>query len=267
MRVIWAALAAIVVSVGVLTGCNASPAADAAAGDAAAGGTSVSTSAVPIAAAGECGGRVTDLAGVEKLLSEPVGCPGGTNSFWHGELGDAWTPPRFVPYRDGQVPQDACGAQVNDPKQFADNALYCQLDDTVAYSVDFMTELFQAGGASYPLFVIMHELGHRGARIGGTIGVVSRAEENQADCFAGRQAKSAHDAKRIAFTDALQGALLFYSIGDTRDSGWFDQEAASAPGAHGTPRQRAQAFSFGYLRDSDTCHRLGQSESGSVPLF
>ncbi|MCM3925564.1 metalloprotease [Frankia sp. AiPs1] len=289
VRVIWAALAAIVMSVGLLAGCNASATGgplNAAAGigastatrgsavsdpdgssaravggpSTAAGGT---LSAATAASSPSCGAKVTDVQDVERLINEPVGCPGGLNTFWHGELGDAWTAPRFVPYHDGEVPDDACGRQVNDPRQFADNALYCTLDDTVAYSVDFLDELAQVGGPTYPLFVLMHELSHRGDRIGGNLGVVSRAEENQADCFAGRQASAAHDAGRIAVSDAVQGALLFYSLGDTR-GGWFSQEPASAPDAHGSPRQRAQAFAFGYLRDSSTCHKIGQSETGDV---
>ncbi|WP_261575773.1 metalloprotease [Frankia gtarii] len=297
MRVIWAALAAIVMSVGFLAGCNAS--ATGGPLNAAGGvGTSTATGGVPVSATGDssaglsgdssagagrgspagaggalsvaatasspsCGGKVTDVQDVERLVNEPVGCPGALNTFWHGELGDAWTTPRFVPYHDGEVPDDECGRQVNDPRQFADNALYCTLDDTVAYSVDFLDELTRIGGPTYPLFVLMHELSHRGDRIGGNLGVVTRAEENQADCFAGRQASAAHDAGRIAVTDALQGALLFYSLGDT-SGGWFAQEPASAPDAHGSPRQRAQAFAFGYLRDSATCYRIGKSETGDV---
>ncbi|WP_232291974.1 metalloprotease [Frankia sp. QA3] len=268
-------------SVGLLTGCNASAtggplnAAGGVGSGTATGGSSASVPGGSSAAAdgaltassaasrSSCGGKVTDVRDVERLINEPVGCPGALNTFWHGELGDAWTTPRFVPYRDGEVPDDACGRQVNDPRVFADNALYCTLDDTVAYSVDFLNELAQVGGPTYPLFVLMHELSHRGDRIGGNLGVVTRAEENQADCFAGRQASVAHDAGRIAVTDALQGALLFYSLGDTR-GGWFAQEAASAPDAHGTPRQRAQAFAFGYLRGSSTCHRIGKSQTGDV---
>ncbi len=281
MRVIWAALAAIVMSVGLLAGCNAAAtggplnAAGGVGTSSATGGVSAGAdsgspagaggalSAAATASGSSCGGKVTNVQDVERLVNEPVGCPGALNTFWHGELGDAWTAPRFVPYHDGEVPDDACGREVNDPRQFAGNALYCTLDDTVAYSVDFLDELTQIGGPTYPLFVLMHELSHRGDRIGGNLGVVTRAEENQADCFAGRQASAAHDAGRIAVTDALQGALLFYSLGDT-SGGWFSQEPASAPDAHGSPRQRAQAFAFGYLRDSATCHRIGKSETGDV---
>ncbi|ABW12735.1 metalloprotease-like protein [Parafrankia sp. EAN1pec] len=216
------------------------------------------------APAGSCGGPVETVQDVEAIISEPVGCPGAVNTYWAGELGDQWTAPRFVPYRDGEIPPIACGEGETDPAAFAGNALYCPLDDTVAYSVDFMTELHDAGGPSYPMYVIMHELAHRAATHSGRTGVVSRAEENQADCLAGDEARFATDADRLDLGDAFSGALLFFSLGDTRDRGWFDRETATSDGAHGTPRQRAQAFAFGYLRDSDTCYRLGESPTGSV---
>ncbi|MCK9928326.1 metalloprotease [Frankia sp. Mgl5] len=209
-----------------------------------------------------CGGKIGTLADVDTLISEPAECPGSVNGYWRAHLGAAWTQPHYVPYRNGEIPKIACADGVTDPKVFADNALYCTTDDTVAYSTDFMAQLDQSGGPSYPAFVIMHELGHRGDRIGGTLGAVSRAEENQADCLAGGQARFAVDAGRLTSTDAVNGSMLFFSLGDTR-GGWFDQEA-SAPDAHGTPMQRAQAFDLGYQQDISTCHRIGQSPNGSV---
>lgn len=252
---------AVVVSFGLLAGCGQLESANPDSDEAETSAPAQDGTAAP---GGECGGRIEDLDDVQRLISEPAGCPGSVNTYWAGELGEAWTTPRYIAYRDGEVPQDACGVQVNDPEVFADNALYCSLDDTIAYSVDFMTELFEAGGPAYPMFVIMHELGHRASRIGGTIGVVSRSEENQADCLAGRQTRFAGDVDRLTLTDAFSGALLFFSLGDTRDRGWFDQEAAAASDAHGTPRQRAQAFAYGYLRGVETCYRLGRSSTGSV---
>ncbi len=271
MRAIWAAIAAIVLSTGIVAGGGET-------GHGTAGATPVAAvdrapradRAAPAAGAtpapspspSSCGGAVRTVQEAEKLITEATGCAGAVNTFWHGELGNAWTPPTFVPYHNGEVPADACGKQ-GTPDQFADNALYCTLDDTVAYSVDFLDELAGVGGPSFPLFVLMHELAHRGDRIAGSLGVVNRAEENQADCFAGRQTAAARDAGRIEMSDALHGSLLFFSLGDTR-GGWYDQEPATAPDAHGTPLQRAQAFSLGFLQGSDTCHRIGKSRSGDV---
>ncbi|OHV29679.1 metalloprotease [Parafrankia colletiae] len=216
------------------------------------------------APAGSCGGPVETVQDVEAIISEPAGCPGSVNTYWTGELGRQWTAPRYIAYRDGEIPPIACAAGESDPAAFASNALYCTADDTIAYSVDFMTELHDVGGPSYPMYVIMHELAHRASTLSGRVGVVSRAEENQADCLAGSQARLATDADRLDLGDAFSGALLFFNLGDTRDRGWFDRETATSDGAHGTPRQRAQAFAFGYLRDNDTCFRLGESPTGSV---
>jgi predicted metalloprotease len=249
----WAAIAALVLSVAAATGCAGS----------ASTGSATDGSEVTPAAAGQCGGPAGDLNSALRIMTDPMGCPGAVNTLWRRELGNAWTPVRFVPYRDGEVPNDACGARSPNADDFADNALYCRLDDTVAYSVDFMAELYQQGGPTYPMFVLMHEIGHRANRVADAVGVVSRAEENQADCVAGHEAKFAHDAGRLPLRDVFGGALLFYNLGDTRGHGWFDREAAAAD-AHGTPRQRAQAFSFGYLRSLEVCRRLGRSPTGSV---
>ncbi|MCK9898683.1 neutral zinc metallopeptidase [Frankia sp. Cpl3] len=210
-----------------------------------------------------CGGRIESNEDVTTLITEPADCPGSVNGYWRGQLGTSWSQPHYVPYRNGEIPAIACAEGVDDPRVFADNALYCTLDDTVAYSMDFMAQLSQTGGPSYPAFVIMHELGHRADKLSGTLGPVSRAEENQADCHAGSQARYAVDAGRLTSNEAVNGSMLFYSLGDTR-GGWFDQEGSSAPDAHGTPAQRAQSFSLGYQQGITTCRHIGQSPDGSV---
>jgi predicted metalloprotease len=211
-----------------------------------------------------CGGPATDLGSTLKIITDPAGCPGGSNTFWRGQLGGAWTEPKIIGYHNGEVPAVACAPADSKPSDFANNALYCPSDDTLAYSVEFMADL-AATNPDYPLFVLLHELGHRATHISSSEGAVSRAEENQADCLAGLQTKFADDAHRLNLLDAAGGALLFYQLGDTR-GGWFDQEAM-APDAHGTPRQRAQAFAFGYFRDLGYCQKLGKSPTGSVPLI
>ncbi|EFC81181.1 neutral zinc metallopeptidase [Parafrankia sp. EUN1f] len=242
---------------GLLTGCAALDSTSDSDGTA----VSAGQQALP---AGSCGGAVETVRDVEAIIAEPAGCPGAVNTYWAGELGEKWTPPHYISYRDGEIPPIACAEGESDPAAFADNALYCPLDDTIAYSVDFMTELHDLGGPSYPMYVLMHELAHRASALSGRTGVVSRAEENQADCLAGGQARTAADADRLDLGDAVSGVVLFFGLGDNRDRGWFDRETATSDGAHGTSRQRAQAFTFGYLRDNDTCFRLGESPTGSV---
>lgn len=263
MRANRAALAAVTMFLGAslaLTGCLTSTGSSS-------GGATVTGSGGSTAGSGQCGGKAVDLNSALRVLTDPVGCPGAVNTYWHDQLGSKWTAPRYIAYQDGQVPADACGAQAaNDPDQFADNALYCSLDDTVAYSTNFMREMAQAGGPTFPLFVLMHELGHRANRIGNTVGVITLSEENQADCDAGLTTRFADKAHRLTLGNAFGGVRLFFSLGDTR-GGWFQHEATSADDdAHGAPAQRAHAFVNGYTRSIGICRRTGQSTTGAVPL-
>lgn len=248
-------------SVGILTGCNPVDSATALTTASPTSGNGGTASGEP-ATDPSCGGPATTEDGALKVVTGPIGCPGAVNTFWSQKLGSVWTAPRFIPYRDGEIPGDACGAQDTNADDFKGNAFYCRLDDTVAYSQDFMATLYRQGGPSYPMFVLMHELGHRATRLTHRVGVVSRAEENQADCLAGSEAKFANDAKRLPGTDVLKGAALFFSLGDS----WFHKESPSDPDAHGRPEQRALAFGTGYAHDIDKCFTIGQSASGSVPI-
>src|SRR5262249_13424813 len=106
-----------------------------------------------------CGGSANTLGGALQGITGPIGCPGGVNTYFAKELaplGVTWTVPRFISYRDGEVPGDACGARDPKPKDYVGNAFYCRLDDTVAYSSDFLGELAQKN-PTYPMFVLMHE--------------------------------------------------------------------------------------------------------------
>jgi predicted metalloprotease len=183
------------------------------------------------------------------------------NTFWRQQLGAAWTPVKLVPYRDGQRPQDACGGEVADPTQLAENAFYCPEDDTIAYSEDLLGQLAAAGGPYLPVVVLEHEEGHRANRLGNHVGAISRSEENQADCEAGASTRFARNARRLPLTDVFNSASLLYQLGDRQA---FGRERASDPGAHGTPHQRLVAFTRGYLQGLPACNRLGRSRTGFV---
>src|SRR5262249_20082032 len=156
---------------------------------------------------------VQDLDSALRLITDPAGCPGSVNTVWHKQLGDRWTTPKFIGYHDGQVPNDACGRAASSAQDFAENAAYCPADDTVAYSVELLKTLYPDGGAYQPVLVLDDELGHRADRIAGTVGVISRAEENQADCDAGFAIRSAHDSGRLSLGDVARGGVLFFSLG------------------------------------------------------
>ncbi len=211
--------------------------------------------------AGCHGGVAHDVDSTLAILTDPANCPGSVNAYWKTQLGDKWTPPVFIPYRDGEAPQDACGAATSDPQQFADNAFYCPRDDTVAYSRDLLNSLYKSGGPFLPVVVLMHELGHRADRIAGVTGPISRSEENQADCSSGVTTAFARTAHRLPLSDVLGAARLLFKIGDTRN---FGSELAASPNAHGTPTQRVVAFGRGYFQNIKACRSLGQSSTGSV---
>ncbi len=207
------------------------------------------------------GGVATDIDSTLAILTDPSNCPGSVNAYWKSQLGPAWTDPVFVPYVDGEVPDDACGAQSSDPEDFADNAFFCPADDTIAYSRTLLNKLYEEGGPYLPVVVLMHELGHRAAQLSDDVGVISRSEENQADCAAGVTTKFARAAGRLPLSDVIESAKLLYKLGDTRN---FGDEIAKSPDAHGTPAQRVIAFGRGYFQDIDTCHKLGTAPTGSV---
>jgi len=217
-------------------------------------------------ASAECGGSADTPDGALKVITGPIGCPGGANTFWSQKLGKIWTEPRFIEYHDGEIPQNKCGTEDGDAADFESNAFYCTLDDTVAYSVEFLDQLYKQGGAPYPMFVLMHELGHRASTLADKTGVVSRSEENQADCLAGATSKFTHDADRLPLTDVPKGAVLFFSLGDSGGN-WFASEANIDEGAHGNPTQRTAAFTTGYLRGTDKCFEIGQSADGGISLI
>ncbi|ONH22262.1 metalloprotease [Pseudofrankia asymbiotica] len=239
-------------------------------GDAAADPTTPATAAGGGGAGGggasaECGGSADTLDGALKVITGPIGCPGGVNTFWSQKLGSGWTVPRFIEYHDGDIPQDECGAQSRDPDDFASNAFYCSLDDTVAYSVEFMAELSKQD-PSYPMLVLMHELGHRVSALTDKQGVVSRSEENQADCLAGSEAKFTHDAGRFPMANALEGIPLFFQLGDGGGAWLSFGEPNADPEAHGNPSQRTAAAVLGYTKGIDTCFKIGQSADGGISL-
>jgi predicted metalloprotease len=209
------------------------------------------------------GGVAHDVASTLAILTDPSNCPGSVNAYWKSQLGSQWTDPVFIPYRDGEIPANKCGKASDDPEDFADNAFYCPADDTIAYSQDLLDSLYQEGGPYLPVVVLEHELGHRANRIADDVGVISRSEENQADCDAGVTTAYARTAHRLPFTDVIEAAKLLYKLGDTRN---FGSEVADSPDAHGTPSQRVIAFGRGYFQKIGVCRVLGESETGSVEI-
>lgn len=207
----------------------------------------------------DCGtGQARDLESAMRIITDGDDCAGSTNRFWRQELGDRWTTPKIFSYDDGDIPETTCAEDAT-AEDFADNAFYCPLDDVIAYSNQLMERLFQQGGPYLPVVVLQHELGHRANNLADNEGVVSRSEENQADCQAGASTRFALRADRLPATDVLKSMRLLFELGDVSN---FGDEMADEPGAHGTPPQRVIAYSRGFGFGVDNCARLGQDPTG-----
>jgi predicted metalloprotease len=207
----------------------------------------------------DCGtGEARDLESALRIVKDGPECAGGTNRFWREQLGDEWTTPKIISYDDGDLPDSQC-AEDGTAEDFADNAFYCPLDDVIAFSNQLMERLIAEGGPYLPVVVLQHELGHRANKVGDMQGVVSRSEENQADCQAGASTRFALNEGRLPFADALRSAKLLFELGDVSN---FGDETADDPGAHGTPPQRVVAYGRGYFQGIGVCDDLGRDRTG-----
>ncbi len=208
------------------------------------------------------GGIAGDVASTVTILTDPAECPGSVNAYWKQQLGELWTEPTFIPYDDGDIPANECGERAGaTAADFEQNAFYCPADGTIAYSRQLLNTLYAMGGPYPPVVVLVHEVGQRANDIAGTVGVISRSEENEADCDAGVTTAFARTAGRLPLRDVIAAAKQLYEFGDTRN---FGDEIADSPNAHGTPAQRAIAFGRGYLQKISACRTLGESPDGSV---
>jgi predicted metalloprotease len=229
--------------------------------------TSAESSPAPspaqILPAGCHGGVAHDVDSTLAILTDPSNCPGSVNKYWKEQLGALWTEPVFIPYYDGEIPNNACGKRDANPADFADNAFFCPADGTIAYSRDLLNDLYHRGGPYLPVVVLEHELGHRADKIASSVGVISRSEENEADCDAGVTTAYARTAHRLPLSDVFAAAKVLYDLGDTRN---FGAEVALSSDAHGTPKQRVAAFTRGYFQSVKTCRTLGESQSGKVGI-
>ncbi|MDQ1632595.1 MAG: uncharacterized protein QOJ32_2760 [Frankiaceae bacterium] len=222
-------------------------------------GASPTLDSTPVPVPASCGsGIARDVDSALRIIRDRADCPGSTNRFWRAQLGDRWTDAKIISYDDGDLPDSRC-AEGGSPNEFADNAFYCPLDDIVAFSNQLMNRLYQQGGPYMPVVVLQHELGHRANRIADQQGVVSRSEENQADCEAGATTRFAYNAKRLPGSDALRSAKLLFELGDISN---FGSETANDPNAHGSPPQRLAAYGRGYLQGIRVCDDLGRDPTG-----
>ena len=158
----------------------------------------------------------------------------------------------------GQTAASACGDGNGDNTMGDSAAAYCPGDDTIYISQKFATDIYD-GALDHALpgssqgygktvgdfavaYIVAHEYGHQ---VQDELGLFEKygqqvptmAFELQADCYAGTRAASAAREDRLEEGDVQEALDAALAVGD------FD---ASNPGHHGTPDQRAQAWSTGF---------------------
>lgn len=176
------------------------------------------------------------------------------DEFWYrtfaGE-GLTYTPPGGVVGFDTPI-NTACGAA--EPATTA--AFYCTVDETIYYSTAFRLLVENQVGDFAWVTVVAHEWAHH---IQSELGLQATTRpdvtggpyvielELQADCLAGVYAEDAEARSWLDPGDLDEALTLTRAVGDPAGTEWSD------PAAHGTSRQRLDAFASGYEDGASGC--------------
>ncbi|MCV7257830.1 neutral zinc metallopeptidase [Mycobacterium shimoidei] len=142
------------------------------------------------------------------------------------------------------------------------NAMYCGLDDTVAWDRGSLIPAARKyfGDISVP-GLLAHELGHAVQTKANLVRLWTRTivKEQQADCFAGvylRWVAEGHSPRfTMNTTDGLDRVLAGgITVRDPVD------ESLNAHGAHGSALDRVGAFQEGFDGDANTCAAIDMDE-------
>jgi predicted metalloprotease len=197
----------------------------------------------PATAEGSPGEQEDGTMTVEEFQRDIEGAVDVAEGYW-GERVQGFAPVRrVVAYRqDGEV---GCGGQ----PLTRNNAAYCSAGDFIAYDVNWAVGAFRQVGDAFIFYLLGHEYAHAvqvrlGIRYRFTI-----QQELQADCMAGAYIGDSVKAGTLTLDrgdiDELRQGLL--AVGDDPSQPWF------APDAHGTARQRTDAFFEGYEGSLGPC--------------
>jgi hypothetical protein len=179
----------------------------------------------------------------ERLRSLAQNVAEDVNAFWGREV-RGYTPARVSWFR-GLTPT-ACG-----PIQAGDGPLECDLDNTVYLETPFIEELWGHGLEFGVATVIAHEIGHHVQReVGLPRNRLTIQRELGADCLAGMWSQDASHRGRVDRADIVQALSTAWVGGDPAFVPWY------APGAHGSPTARVQAWATGY-NDASLMECLG----------
>lgn len=190
------------------------------------------------------------------FVADTTGTVGAPNTLFK-LVGNNWRQPAFIRYREGQIPPSKCSTDP-DPRAYSGNAFYCSTDNTVAYNLDWLAQLYREQGRFFPAAILMHELGHAFNHNTRHEGGYSLEEENQADCIAGVEAKYAEQVGFVAPKDLVGSAFGFMSIGESSKDPWWRS------GAHGTPYQRFISYMTGANEGAGQCRTIGETPGGKA---
>jgi predicted metalloprotease len=166
------------------------------------------------------------------------------NAFWSTRLPN-YTPADLYWYR-GSV-KTGCGTADSE------GPFYCGGDRSVYIETPFFESLWKKGWTFGLQTIMAHEFGHHVQRLSG-IRVMPRPvrpgqvysieAELGADCLAGVWANDAYSRGTVSKADISEAWDLTSAAGDADGTSWF------TPDAHGTARQRTNAFMLGLKNGS-----------------
>jgi predicted metalloprotease len=155
------------------------------------------------------------------------------NGFWARQV-RGYAPAKLTWFR-APLPTP-CG-----PVRAGDGPLECDLDATVYLDAAFIEDLWGQGLDFGVATVVAHEIGHHVERaVGVPRNRLSIQTELGADCLAGVWSQDASRRGKLDRGDVVQALSTSYSSGDPASVPWY------APGAHGSPSARVEAWATGY---------------------
>ena len=125
---------------------------------------------------------------------------------------------------------------------------YCSPDRTVYLESPFLEALWKKGWSVGLQVIVAHEIGHYVQDSSGVHATAQPIRTGQvysvdlelgADCFGGIWAGDAFRRGTVTHDSLNEAWDISYASGDAADTPWYARDA------HGTPRQRSNAFMLG----------------------
>lgn len=172
--------------------------------------------------------------------------------------------------------QDPQGPEVCGDDQYQNpNAMYCMLDDTMAWDRGLLIPTGQQyfGDASIAA-LIAHEYGHAVQYESGLTNFLTATivKEQQADCFGGAYSRWVAESNSPRFELSTGDGLnrILAAVITLRDDVLTPDDSGGIEGGHGTALDRVSAFQMGFTDGATTCTRITSDEiderRGDLPL-